>query len=269
MVSSGAQPAGKPKLRVTVTQINASQLEDDWASLRSHAQAEASDLVLLPEMCFAPWFCAAPVADEGLWQDSVSAHDRWLARLAELGAGIVVGTAPRCIGERRHNVAYIWSAIKGLRWDHAKTYLPNDDGYWEAAWYDRAPMDFRAAQVGSLTLGLMICTELWFMQHARDYGKSGIHLLLNPRSTPRHTNDKWLAGGRAAAVISGAYCLSSNHAGQVDGLELGGCGWIIDPDGQALATTSDEKPFVTLEIDMPRADAAKHTYPRYVDDSPL
>ena len=256
-------------MRVTITQINASRLEDEWASLRAHAQAEGSDFVLLPEMCFAPWFCAAPVADEAVWQDAVSAHDHWLARLAELGADIVVGTAPRGVGERRHNVAYTWSADKGLRWDHAKAYLPDDDGYWEATWYDRAPIDFDAAAVGSLTVGIMICTEIWFMEHAREYCKSGIHLLLNPRSTPRHTNDKWLAGGRAAAVISGAYCLSANHAGHINGLELGGCGWICDPDGQVLATTSDEKPFVTLAIDTRLAEAAKDTYPRYVDDSPL
>ena len=256
-------------MRVTVTQINASALEDDWAALKAHTRAEGSDLVLLPEMCFAPWFCAAPKTDEGIWQEAVCAHDRWLGRLAELGAGIVVGTAPRPVGERRHNVAYIWSAESGLRWDHGKTYLPNDDGYWEATWYDRAPIDFAATQAGNVRLGLMICTEIWFMQHAREYGKRGIHLLLNPRSTPRHTNDKWLAGGRAAAVISGAYCLSSNHAGNVDGLELGGCGWICDPDGEVLATTAEDRPFVTIEIDLRRAEAAKHSYPRYVDDSPV
>jgi N-carbamoylputrescine amidase len=189
--------------------------------------------------------------------------------LAELGARIVVGTAPRQVGNRRHNIAYIWQADSGLRWDHQKTYLPNDEGYWEANWYDRAPIDFQAARVDGVTLGLMICTEIWFMQHAREYGRSGIHLLLNPRSTPLHSNDKWLAGGRTSAVVSGAYCLSSNHAGRIDDMELGGCGWICDPDGHVLATTNDDRPFVTIEIDLHCAETAKRSYPRYVDDSDL
>ena len=232
-------------MRVTVAQIDALRLEQDWAALLAHVRAEESDFVLLPEMCFAPWFCAAPLAVADIWRDAMNAHERWLRRLPELGAAIVVGTAPRSIGTRKHNVAYIWSADAGLRWDHRKTYLPDDEGYWEATWYDRAPIDFKAAKAGELVLGLMICTEIWFMQHARDYGKRGIHLLLNPRSTPLHSNDKWLAGGRSAAVVSGAYCLSSNHAGRADDVELGGCGWICDPDGQVLATTSDAAPFVT------------------------
>ena len=75
-------------------------------------------------------------------------------------------------------------------------------------------------------------------------------LLLNPRSTPAYTNDKWLAGGRTAAVVAGAFCLSSNHAGRAGKLELGGAGWICDPDGVVLATTSPANPFVTLDLDL-------------------
>jgi N-carbamoylputrescine amidase len=153
---------------------------------------------------------------------------------------------------------------------HKKTYLPNDEGYWEANWYDRAPIDFQPTIAGDLKMGVMICTEIWFLQHAREYGKGGIHLLLNPRSTPRHSNAKWLAGGQTAAVVSGAYCLSSNHAGQASGVELGGAGWLCDPDGVVLAITSEAEPFVSLDLDLAgTAERAKSTYPRYVDDSPL
>jgi len=83
------------------------------------------------------------------------------------------------------------------------------------------------------------------------------------------TNDKWLAGGRTAAFVSGAFCLSSNHAGHAGHIELGGAGWICDPDGAVLALTSPDQPFVTLDLDLRLAKAAKSTYPRYVDDSPL
>ena len=256
-------------MRATITQIDANQLERDWQRLRAHVAAHGSQLVLLPEMCFAPWFCAKPRRDDSIWAAAVQSHDGWLSRLHELGAQIVVGTAPRDTGGKRCNSAYCWTLADGLRWIHDKTYLPNDDGYWEANWYDRAPIAFQAAQVGALRIGLMICTEVWFMQHAREYGKAGVQLLLNPRSTPWHTNDKWLAGGRTAAVVAGAYCLSSNHAGQAEHVRLGGAGWVCEPDGAVLATTSEAQPFVTLDLDISSADAAKSTYPRYVDDSPI
>ena len=90
---------------------------------------------------------------------------------------------------------------------------------------------------------------------------------MSPRSTPYPTNDKWLAGGRTAGVISGSYCLSSNHAGQIGDLKLGGAGWITDPNGIVLGVTSDDEPFITGDLDLSYAEAAKSTYPRYVDDS--
>jgi len=256
-------------MRATVAEIDPNHLESQWAALRQHVRMADSQLVLLPEMCFAPWFCTRPVPDETCWRDVVDSHDQWLRRLPELDAETIVGTAPRTLGEKKLNVAYIWTRSAGLCWDHQKTYLPNDHGYWEANWYDRGPIDFQYASVGAARAGIMICTEIWFMQHARAYSRAGIQLLLNPRSTPMGTNDKWLAGGRTAAVVSGAFCLSSNHAGHAGHIELGGAGWICDPDGAVLALTSPDQPFVTLDLDLRLAKAAKSTYPRYVDDSPL
>ncbi len=250
-------------------QLDGGPLAHEWDALAAHLSREGSNFALLPEMCFSPWFCAAPERDDAVWHDAVSAHARWLERLPELGAKIVVGTAPRNVDGKRCNAAFVWTAELGIRWIHRKTYLPNDDGYWEANWYDRAPIDFQPFHLNALSIGVVICTEIWFMWHARDYGKRGIHLLLNPRSTPMPTNDKWLAGGRTAAVVSGAFCLSSNHSGRVGDLELGGAGWICDPDGVVLATTSAESPFVTLDLDLAKAERAKATYPRYVDDRPL
>ena len=256
-------------MKATITQLDASQLPSEWQALRAHVSRERSDLVLLPEICFAPWFCTAPEYDDSVWRAALSSHQRWLNRLPELGAATVIGTAPCNEGGKRYNIAYAWNAERGLQWIHRKTYLPNDDGYWEANWYDRAPIDFQPVRLGELSIGLSICTEIWFMQHARQYGKRGIHLLLNPRSTPAFSNEKWLAAGRTAAVVAGAFCLSSNHAGRADHVELGGAGWICDPDGVVLAVTDADRPFITLDLSLNLAKSAKLSYPRYVDDSPL
>ena len=105
------------------------------------------------------------------------------------------------------------------------------------------------------------------MDRARAYGKAGIHLLVTPRTTGTQSSDKWLAGGRVAAVIAGAFGLSSNRVsseGQPAG--FGGKGWVVGPDGDVLAVTSRERPFATVEIDPADAEHAKQTYPRYVLD---
>ena len=58
---------------------------------------------------------------------------------------------------------------------------------------------------GGIRVGLMICTDMWAMNHAIDYGKAAVQLIATPRSTGRPTVEKWLTGGRVVAIVSGAH----------------------------------------------------------------
>ena len=121
--------------------------------------------------------------------------------------------------------------------------------------------------VGAARIGVLICTEMWFLEWARHYGASRADLLCIPRATPSTSIDKWLAGGQTAAVCSGAYSLSSNLWYPPDHeVDCGGLGWIIDPEGNVLATTSPDAPFATVDIDLEFARISKFTYPRYVSE---
>lgn len=265
-------------MKVTVCELHddPAALAQDWEALCAHVQAEASDLVLLPEMPFTPWLPAVPRPDPQAWAEAVAAHDHWLARLDELAPAWVIGTRPVLENGRRRNEGFARQPGGPLHAVHTKYYLPDDDGFWEASWYERGEksftpvfMEWSGERSGSLVgFGLLICTELWFLEHARAYGQAGVHLIANPRATHRDTVEKWLVGGRAAAVVSGAYSLSSNHAPNRTGPEpvFGGQGWVIDPDGEVLGLTSPDRPFLTVEIDLQRAEAAKTTYPRYVQE---
>jgi predicted amidohydrolase len=257
-------------MRVSVCELSndSNELERDWRALVAHVKSQASDLVLLPEMPFHAWLAQTRQVDPQRWQASVAAHDRWLRRLEELGPTIVVGTRPVTQDGKRLNAGFIWDKGTGYRAVHHKYYLPDEPGFWEATWYDRGSGDFAVADRGAARIGFLICTELWFTAHARDYAKQGVSLLVCPRATPLASAGKWVAGGRVAAVISGAFCLSSNfNGGDENGIAWGGHSWIIEPEeGQVLGVTSRERPFLTLEIDLATARAAKKTYPRYVLD---
>jgi N-carbamoylputrescine amidase len=257
-------------LRVTVCELsnNPAQLERDWKALVAHATSEASDLVLLPEMPFYPWVAQKKDADPQRWRAAVEEHDRWLSRLAELNPATVVSARPVILDGKHLNEGYLWNATSGYQTVHHKAYLPNEENFWEASWYERGAGEFRVVRCGEARLGFLICTELWFGAHARDYAAQGIHLLVSPRATPLATVDKWIAGARTAAVVSGAFCLSSNFGGsEPGGVEWAGTGWIIEPEeGAVLGVTSQQQPFLTLDIDVAIADAAKSTYPRYVPD---
>lgn len=252
-----------PVVRVTVCELRSGDaFAADWAALAAHVRAEGSDLVLLPEMGLAPWFARTRPFDAAVWQAAVDAHAAWLPRLAELAPAVVLGTRPVNTSGGRRNEAFAWDTASGYRAAHTKYYLPDEADFWEASWYARGDGRFDAIDTPAGRVGFMVCTEMWFYQHARAYGQAGAQIIATPRCTPRETLDKWLAGGRASAVVAGAYALSSNHGDE----RFGGLGWVIDPDGNVLATTSHERPWVTVAIDLAAAAAAQHTYPRYVTD---
>ena len=84
---------------------------------------------------------------------------------------------------------------------------------------------------------------------------------MSPRATPAYSTEKWVVGGRACSIVSGAYSLSANRSGS----GWAGTGWVAHPeDGRVLGTTSSAEPFFSAEVDLAAADAAKSTYPRYV-----
>jgi N-carbamoylputrescine amidase len=257
------------KMKVTVCELgnDPEGFSLDWKRLAAHVKKAQSELVLLPEMPFYPWFAWSPEYDPATWQAAVQAHQDAESLLRELSPAIVCGSRPVNRKGKRHNEAFVWNGPQSFQPAHTKYYLPNEEGYWEASWYERGDKDFSPLQVGDAFLGFVICTDLWFFEHSRSYGKKGVHLIACPRATPKSTLDKWLAGGQAAAVVSGAFLLSSNRISrEEEPADLGGQGWIVGPNGKILGTTSPEMPFLTLDLDLRRATEAKHTYPRYVSD---
>jgi N-carbamoylputrescine amidase len=256
-------------MKVTVCELYDSpgEFTEDWIKLAAHVKERGSDLILLPEMTFYPWFAWKKPFDRDVWEEAVSAHENIEERLRELAPAAVLGSRPVNKADKRVNEGFIWTAESGFHAVHDKYYLPDEEGFWEASWYDRGDGIFDTFLIGETSIGFAICTEIWFFQHLRSYSKKGTHLIACPRATPVSTLDKWLVAGRAAGVVSGSFCLSSNRVNNSEkGADLGGQGWICGPDGEVLGATSHEQPFVTVDIDLKQADLAKKTYPRYVRD---
>lgn len=239
-------------MRVAALGIDCSDPDTTWHTV---TQIPEVDLVVLPELAFMPWLCATQEVDPVAW--ARAAEEQHLERLADIPASVVVGT--RANG--RFNEAFTFTADTGLQVLHQKTYLPDEEGFWEASWYDRGPVSFQVIDTPAGRVGTSVCTEMWFTQHAF----AGADIIAVPRATPIETTEKWLAGGMAHAVTSGAFCVSSNRSEAVSGTTMGGAGWIADPDGTMLAVTSAVQPVIVADLDLEVARTAKSTYPRYVE----
>jgi N-carbamoylputrescine amidase len=250
------------KITVCETPNKETEFSEEWERLVRHVAREKSEFVLLPEMPFFHWFAEVQKFDPRVWRRAVVEHRLWMSRLPELGAPVVLATRPIDRNGKRLNEGFVWSRKRGSRGVHTKRYLPNEPGFYEASWYDRGDGRFAPFDAADWSVGFMICSDLWSMANARSYGRNGVDLIAAPRCTGVGSVEKWVAGGRVAAIISGAYCISSNRAGKGARTGFGGHGWVIDPNGDVLGLTSRERPFLTVEVDRSKAEKAKKTYPR-------
>ena len=256
-------------MKVTVCELSdsSSQFSSDWEELKAYLAIEQPELLLLPEMPFYRWLAADQKVSEASKKECISAHQKWLTEIERLDANYIVYSSPELIGSKFLNTAFVYSREMGHQRLHSKAYFPQEPYFWEASWFDREePVSFMPFELDGFKIGILLCTELWFTQHAREYGKQGVDLLLCPRATGKESVNTWLNCGRTLAVISGAYCLSSNRSGGGEqGFEWGGTGWITEPmDGGLLAISSFTDKFVTKNIDLERARKAKNEYPLYV-----
>ncbi len=229
-------------MKVTVCELPDNWAQNDtlWNALMDHLASDPSDLLVLPEMPFFPWITRSDQVEPALWNKAVSAHDVWIGRLEELPIDMVALSRPVTQKGHRLNQGIVWTRQEGVLPCHEKYYLPDEPGYFEAAWYQRGSGQFQAAQVNGVTLGFMICTDLWFTDRAREYKRQGVDILICPRATPASGEDIWVPGGRAAAIVAGAFCLSSNFNGpNVPGEDFGGTGWIIEPERGAVRCLTD------------------------------
>ena len=245
-------------MKITVCQLHNEReaFAVDWGRLVVHVKAQRSDLVLLPEMPFFPWFPTPREFDAAVWRAAVAAHDAWERRLSELMPAVTLGTRPVDFGALRYNAGFMWNEEEGITETiHIKSCLSDEEGSWETTWYEKAAPDFESATAGAARVGMLIGLELWMPDAARTYGEDNVHIVAIPRVDRSVDPDEcassaqeWLAGGRAAALESGAFCVSSSRGGHAN--PVGGPGWILAPDGKTLARTSDREPFVTAEVDL-------------------
>jgi N-carbamoylputrescine amidase len=234
-----------------------------WQQLLEVTSREAPHLFLLNEMPFGSWIASGERFDEARWNESCAAHEEGLSRLCELGASHVAVTRPRP-GALRANEALLWSEERGFQSVHTKQYFPDEAGFYEARWFEADERHFRLADAGPLRCGFLICTELMFNEWARHYGRAGAHVILVPRASGA-SHDRWMVAMRMAAIVSGAYVMSSNRSGtDASGTVFGGRGWIIDPRGDVVAMTLPDEPVVFHEIDTELVAQMQREYPCYV-----
>lgn len=241
----------------------------EWQALADRVRAAAPDVFLLNEMPFGPWIAAEPLRDPERLAQSHRLHAEGLVRLADLHAPIVLASQAVPERDRSVNQGYIWRGAGPITPIHSKQFFPDEEGFYEARWFERGTRRFGIGRAGGVRVGYLICTDVMFLEWARYYGRHGADLIVVPRATPLASLDRWKTVITAAAIVSGCYVASSNRTGTSgSGIPFGGGGWIVDPRGNLLAETSPSEPVVTATIDPAQVERAQREYPCYVKELP-
>jgi N-carbamoylputrescine amidase len=236
-----------------------------WAEMKDSVSAARPDILLTNELPFGPWLADKAVFREDEAHLSLRAHGMGLEALVDLCLPAVISSRPVRSGKRLANEAFVLE--KGvIRPLHRKQYFPNEPGWFESEWYAGDGSGFGVAGVLGIKVGVLLCTEAMFNERARAYGRQQASLVVIPRASGVDLRS-WKIAGAMAALVSGAYVVSSNRVGRSkSGTRFGGGGFAYAPRGRLLAGTTQRNPVQTFELDSKMAAFAQRAYPCYVPE---
>ncbi|MET2831547.1 carbon-nitrogen hydrolase family protein [Mesorhizobium shangrilense] len=231
-----------------------------WEALRQQVAAARPDILVTNEMPFGPWLASERPFDADAAARGVTLHEHGLEALRGLGVPAVISSRPVWQSERLANEAFVLEAgdISVL---HRKQLFPEEPGWYEASWFRGDNSGFAVHDIAGLKVGVLLCTELMFNEHARGYGRAGGDLIVVPRATST-SQEKWAVAGAMGAIVSGCYVVSSNRSGaSANSPRFGGRGLAFAPDGTLLADTSSDGTLAVVDLDAGVSQRQKSEYP--------
>ncbi len=153
-----------------------------WGKLKESISAARPDILVTNELPFGPWLADEAVFSREAADRSIHAHQQGVEGLSELNLPAIISSRPVWDGERLANEAF--ALEKGFaRPFHRKHYFPNEPGWFESEWYAGNGSGFDVAEVLGIKVGVLLCTDAMFNEHARAYGRQKASLIVIPRAS--------------------------------------------------------------------------------------
>ena len=154
-----------------------------WPEVSRSVAAANPDILVTNELPFGSWIAEGSAFSGAEANASIRSHERGLKALIDLGVRAVISSRPVRKGSRLANEAFVLEDGGAVRALHRKQHFPNEPGWFESEWFAGDGSGFEAAEILGLRVGVLLCTDAMFNEHARAYGKQGAALIVIPRAS--------------------------------------------------------------------------------------
>ena len=247
--------------------VAATQMSCDWNVAGNIAKAEqlvraaaarGAQIILLPELFEAPYFCieqdnrhlnlACPVEE-----NRAVRHFSAVAR--ELGVVLPISFFERAGQVFFNSIAIIDADGRNLGL-YRKSHIPNGPGYQEKTYFSPGDTGFKVWNTRFGRIGVGICWDQWFPETARSMALMGAELLLFPTAigsepppaVPVNSRDHWQRTQQGHAAANLMPLIASNRYGLEKSLQdpeglyirFYGSSFIADSMGAKVAEAGEE-----------------------------
>ncbi len=226
------------------------------------AKAAGASLVVFPELADVRYdLDAAGVR-------TADAMRQWLRGVqasAQRHAVAVVVGGVEVRDEGRYDTAWVVDARGRVVDRYRKIHLFGGGARSEAEVF-RAGQEPVICDVAGIRVGLLICYDLRFPEHARRLRAAGAELLVACAAFPRERSAHWTLLLQARAVENQCYVAAANLVGPVEGAVLCGRSALVSPDGALLAAAGDKGPeCIQAVVDLPALHRERGRFPVWWD----
>lgn len=259
---------------------------DTEANLRTaaarvrEAAALGADVVCLPELFRSQYFCQRE--DPALFDLAETIPGPSTQVLGEVARECKV-TIVSSLFEKRapglyHNTAVIQDPAGAMVGKYRKMHIPHDPLFFEKYYFTPGDLGFKAFDVPSGRLGVLVCWDQWYPEGARLTALQGANVLFYPTAIGWHPREKaeygaaqhdaWRTMQRAHAIANGVYVAVVNRVGHEvpptggDGLEFWGGSFVADPFGRVIAEADHKAETILIaEVDPALQEETRRNWP--------
>lgn len=261
------------------------------------AASSGAELIVLPELYHAPYFCQR--TDPAEFDRAEELDGPAVAAMVEIARErqtvIAVPIFERRAPGLYHNSMVVIGPGGKTLGMYRKMHIPNDPQFEEKFYFTPGDLGFCPVDTPFGRLGPLICWDQWFPEAARLQALAGAELLLYPTAIGWLENEKaalgdaqldaWKTMQRSHAIANGVFVLAVNRVGVETmgdrSIEFWGHSFVCDPSGVVLAEAGEGEETLMIEIDRDaileqrrwwpflrdrRIDAYAGLLARYIDD---